>query len=49
MRNKEEIPVLVAEIKNELSKLDLLSQKLSSLDLTDDKLSCPPGRLNIIL
>ena len=30
MRNKEEIPVLVAEIKNELSKLDILSQKLSS-------------------
>ena len=30
MRNKEEIPVLVAEIKDELSKLDILSQKLSS-------------------
>jgi hypothetical protein len=30
MRNKEEIPVLVAEIKNELSKLELLSQKLAS-------------------
>jgi hypothetical protein len=30
MQNKEEIPVLVAEIKDELSKLDTLSQKLSS-------------------
>ena len=30
MRNKEEIPVLVAEIKNELSKLEILSQKLAS-------------------
>jgi hypothetical protein len=30
MRNKEEIPVLVAEIKNELSKLKILSQKLAS-------------------
>jgi len=30
MRNKEEIPVLVAEIKDELSKLDILLQKLSS-------------------
>ncbi len=30
MRNKEEIPVLVAEIKDELSKLEILSQKLSS-------------------
>ena len=30
MQNKEEIPVLVAEIKDELSKLDILSQKLSS-------------------
>ena len=30
MQNKEEIPVLVAEIKDELSKLDMLSQKLSS-------------------
>ncbi len=30
MRNKVEIPVLVAEIKDELSKLDILSQKLSS-------------------
>lgn len=30
MRNKEEIPVLVAEIKDELSKLAILSRKLSS-------------------
>ena len=30
MRNKEEIPVLVAEISNELSKLKILSQKLAS-------------------
>ena len=30
MRNKEVIPVLMAEIKNELSKLTLLSQKLAS-------------------
>ncbi len=30
MRNKEEIPVLVAEIKDELSKLEILEHKLSS-------------------
>ena len=30
MRHKDEIPVLVAEIKDELSKLDILVQKLSS-------------------
>ena len=30
MRHKEEIPVLVAEIKDELSKLEILVQKLSS-------------------
>lgn len=30
MRNKEEILVLVAEIKDELSKLEILAQKLSS-------------------
>jgi len=30
MRNKEEIPVLVAEIKDELSNLEILAQKLSS-------------------
>ncbi len=28
MRNKEEIPVLVAEIKDELSKLEILEHKL---------------------
>lgn len=30
MRNKEKIPVLVAEIKDELSKLEILEHKLSS-------------------
>jgi hypothetical protein len=30
MRKKEEIPVLVAEIKDELAKLEILVKKLSS-------------------
>lgn len=30
MRHKEEIPVIVAEIEDELSKLEILAQKLSS-------------------
>jgi hypothetical protein len=30
MRKKEEIPVLVAEIKNELQKLEILTEKISS-------------------
>ncbi len=30
MRHKDEIPVLAAEIKDELSKLETLVQKLSS-------------------
>ena len=30
MRHKNEIPVLVAEIKDELSKLEILTRKLTS-------------------
>ena len=37
MRHKEEIPVLVAEIKDELSKLEILLQKLSSQKNTTEE------------
>ena len=37
MRHKEEIPLLVAEIKDELSKLEILVQKLSSQKNTTEE------------